>query len=115
VGGVKTYWTETGNGAEPEAGLDVVGGNIVVEVSPGASTYTIKPGQGPEDTYPIAAGAPPAPPPNPMPKFAWSRHSAVYHLATCTFVNNISPQNLRNGDSPPEGKTLHKNCPVGSH
>ena len=32
--GVKTYWTETGGGAEPEPGLDVVGGNIVVEAEP---------------------------------------------------------------------------------
>ena len=113
--GVKAYWTETGNGAEPEAGLDVVGGNIVVEVAPGASTYTVKPSQGTEDTYPLAAGTPPGPAPNPAPKFAWSRNSSVYHFATCSFVNNISPQNLRNGSSPPDGKTLHKNCPVGSH
>lgn len=37
---MKTYWTETAQG-EPESGLDVVGGNIVVEVAPGATTYTM--------------------------------------------------------------------------
>lgn len=36
---MKTYWTETGNGGAPEAGLDVVGGNIIVEVAPNASTF----------------------------------------------------------------------------
>jgi beta-lactamase superfamily II metal-dependent hydrolase len=112
VGGVKTYWTETGNGVAPEAGLDVVGGNIVVEVAPGASTYSVKPSLAPEDTYPIAAAGPP---PGPAPKFAWSRNSSLYHFATCSFVNNISPQNLQKGDTPPEGKTLHQHCPLGGH
>jgi beta-lactamase superfamily II metal-dependent hydrolase len=39
--GVRTYWTEAGEGAEPEPGFDTVGGNIVVEAAPGATTFTV--------------------------------------------------------------------------
>ena len=51
---VAAYWTETGNGAAPESGLDTVGGNVVVEVAPGAATYTVSTGSGSSATYPIA-------------------------------------------------------------
>src|SRR5206468_3870783 len=40
--GVKTYWTEIGSGAAPEPGLDVVGGNVLIDVAPGATTYTVR-------------------------------------------------------------------------
>jgi beta-lactamase superfamily II metal-dependent hydrolase len=109
---VKAYWTETGNGVAPENGLDVVGGNIVVEVAAGASNYTITYGGTHVDTYAIAAGgAGPTPPSVTTPKFAWSKKSSHYHLASCRFVANISPDNLQRGDTPPSGKTLHTNCP----
>ena len=42
--GVKTYWTEHGNGAAPLAGLDDVAGNIVVDVAPGAIKYSVSSG-----------------------------------------------------------------------
>jgi beta-lactamase superfamily II metal-dependent hydrolase len=112
---VKAYWTETGNGAEPESGIDVVGKNIVVEVPPHASSFTIAFNGTHLDTYSIT-GAPVAPagggtPTAAVPKYAWSKHSPYYHLSTCRFVENISPANLQQGDSPPSSKTLHKNCP----
>lgn len=108
------YWTETGNGAAPEAGLDTVGGNIIVEVAPNASTFSVTYGGSHVDTYSIAgsnAGPSPNRPVAATPKYAWSKKSSVYHLATCRFVQNIAPENLQRGDTPPPGKALHKTCP----
>jgi beta-lactamase superfamily II metal-dependent hydrolase len=116
-GKIKTYWTETGNGAQPESGADVVGGNIVIEVAANAASYTVTYG-GHVDTYPLsgntAAGAAPTNPVTPnsaTPKYAWSKGSTHYHYADCRFVQGITPANLERGDTPPSGKTLHKNCP----
>jgi beta-lactamase superfamily II metal-dependent hydrolase len=109
---VKAYWTEIGNGAAPEAGLDTVGGNIVVEVAPGASSYTITYGGTHVDTFAIGGSGGGSPTPAATtPKYAWSKKSSHYHLATCRFVQNISPGNLEKSDTPPAGKTLHANCP----
>jgi len=114
---VKTYWTENGNGSEPEADLDTVGGNIVVEVAPSATTFTITYSGSHVDTYPIGGGSSgPTATPSPLttavtPKYAWSKNSGNYHYVNCRFVRNISPANLQQGDSPPTGKTLHKDCP----
>ena len=115
---VKAYWTETGNGAAPEPGLDTVGGNIIVEVAPGASSYTITYGGSHVDTYAIGTTGTSTgttgtggTTPTATPKYAWSKKSSQYHLATCRFVQNISPDNLQEGDTPPSGKSLHKNCP----
>jgi len=111
---IKAYWTETGNGGTPEPGLDVVGGNIIVEVAPNAPSYTVTYGGSHVDTYSIAgaiAGPPGTGPVATTPKYAWSKKSSYYHLATCRFVQNIATENLEKGDSPPPGKTLHKNCP----
>lgn len=42
TGIAKVYWTERGNGASPKAGRDVVAnGAIIVQVSPGASKFTV--------------------------------------------------------------------------
>ncbi len=115
----RTYWTERGNGQAPEAGLDVVGGNIIVEIAPGASTYTVSYAGSAPDTYLVVASATaPSPdkpinPANGPKKYAWSSKSQVYHYANCDFVANISKENLQQGDTPPPGKRLHKNCPVG--
>ncbi len=110
---VKAYWTETGNGGPPEPGLDVVGGNIIVEVAPSALTYTVTYGGSHADTYSIgtSGGSTGTGSVATTPKYAWSKKSSSYHLATCRFVQNIAPENLEKGDSPPPGKTLHKNCP----
>ncbi len=112
---VKVYWTETGNGSEPEPGIDVVGGNIVVEVAPNVPSFTVTFGGSHVDTYPLtgaSAGAPTntSPVAN-TPKYAWSKNSTHYHFANCRFVQNIAPANLEQGDSPPRNKTLHKDCP----
>ncbi len=110
---VKTYWTETGNGAAPESGIDVIGGNIVVEVAPNASSYTVTYEGTHVDTYALAgavADGQDHPPVN-TPKYAWSKNSTHYHYANCRFIQNIAPANLQQGDAPPAGKTLHKDCP----
>lgn len=52
--GVKTYWTELGNGANPDPTYDAVGGNIVVESAPGSDTFTVTYNNGElVDTYPL--------------------------------------------------------------
>jgi len=112
---VKAYWTETGNGGEPEPGIDVVGGNIVVEVASNASSFTVTSGGSHVDSYPITGAGATVPtnttPAAATPKYAWSKNSTHYHLANCRFVQNIAPANLEQGDVPPRNKTLHKDCP----
>jgi beta-lactamase superfamily II metal-dependent hydrolase len=112
---VKAYWTETGNGGEPEPGIDVVGGNIVVEVASSASSFTVTSGGSHVDTYPLNGTGAIVPtntsPAVTTPKYAWSKNSTHYHLANCRFVQNISPANLEQGDTPPRNKALHKDCP----
>jgi beta-lactamase superfamily II metal-dependent hydrolase len=115
---VKVYWTETGNGAPPEAGFDVVGENIVVEAVAGAPTFTVTFSGSHVDTYTIAASprnpttsSTVTPGPATAPQYAWSRNSSHYHYANCRFVQNIAPTNLERGSSPPVNKTLHKDCP----
>jgi beta-lactamase superfamily II metal-dependent hydrolase len=117
--GIKTYWTEHGNGASPEPDFDEVAGNIVVEVAPGAATYSVSSGTQQLASYPItgglANGTLPSPAPTPAvagENYAWSKNSGVYHHADCKYVQSISSQNLVTGSSPPPGKTLHKNCPL---
>lgn len=104
---VKTYWTEKGNGFDPDPQFDVVAGNIIIEVAPNATSYTVRHGAV-ESSFQIAGG--PAPP-GPAVQFAWSKKSKVYHYANCKYVENISPENLQTGSAPPAGKTLHKDCP----
>jgi beta-lactamase superfamily II metal-dependent hydrolase len=112
---VAAYWTETGAGATPQPGVDTVGGNIVVEVAPGAADYTVKAGEANPVTYPIA-GAPVTPNPSVVvppagPKYAWSKKSDVYHYANCAIVARIKADKLVESDTPPEGKRLHQHCP----
>ena len=112
--GVKMYWTSKGNGVEPEEGMDVVGGTIIVEVpSATSTTYTVRPTTAgtTTDTYQtwIAAGG--TPPPTSTASFAWSKRSNLYHVSTCRIVATISPSNLQTGTTPPAGKTLHHDCP----
>jgi len=62
---VRTYWTSAGNGVSPVAGLDTVAGNVIVEVAPNASTFSVRYGNN-TDTFSMlgAALAPPEPPTN---------------------------------------------------
>ncbi len=106
---IKTYWTETGAGVEPDPKLDVVGGNIVVQNGPGEPTFTVTYGTGKVDSYPLWGGGGSGPPVTAT--FAWSKNSSIYHLAACSFVKNISPANLQTGNTAPAGKTLHVGCP----
>jgi beta-lactamase superfamily II metal-dependent hydrolase len=111
--GVKTFWTENGNGGDPDPAFDTIAGNIIVEVVPNASSYTVRHGTT-GISFPIAGGGAPGPATTPTPAataFAWSKKSSVYHFANCKFVDNISPDNLQTGSAPPAGKTLHKGCP----
>lgn len=57
--GVKTYWTETGAGATPDANWDkVANGTVLVEVNLAANNYTVTAGAS-TDTYTIPTGGPP--------------------------------------------------------
>lgn len=108
--GVKTYWTTVGNGATPEPGYDIIGGNIIVEVVPNSTRFTVTYSGTLTDTFPLHGATPD--PIDVLPDFAWSKKSEVYHHATCRYVENISPWNLERGASPPVGKRLHKDCPI---
>jgi len=55
-----------------------------------------------------------SPPPSAV-KFVSSRKSDVYHFANCADVANIKPENRLETTTPPEDKTLHKNCPRIKH
>ena len=118
--GIKTYWTEHGNGAALEPEFDEVAGNVVVEVTPGAATFSVASGTQRLASYPITGGtsanAVAASAPSSQTAsgatYAWSKNSNVYHHADCKYVQSISSQNLATGSNPPAGKTLHKNCPL---
>ena len=43
--------------------------------------------------------------------FVHSRKSEIYHFANCADAARIKPENRIASDTPPEDKTLHKNCP----
>lgn len=45
-------------------------------------------------------------------EFVGSRHSEVYHLPSCRWVERISPHNLMEYESVPAGKRLHTGCPT---
>ena len=134
--GVKLYWTENGKGGEPEEGLDVVGGNIIVEVAPTATTFSVTSNKTHVDDFTVtggtdAAGSPtsgtttgPTPVTSPVtpttptgnphiPTFAWSKSkgSKEFHFANCRYVHNITPANLERGETPPAGRVRHKGCP----
>lgn len=113
--GVKTYWTEPGGGAEPEPGLDVVGGNIVVEVEPNKDEFKVTYNWSRTDTYAVWGSTSTSIPSTSTPTestYAWSKKSNVYHYSGCRYVSNINPTNLVKGNSPPPGKELHKGCPT---
>lgn len=118
--GIKTYWTEHGNGAAPEPEFDEVAGNVVVEVAPGAAVFSVSSGTQRLASYSITGGSSPnAVPPSPLSSpaasgeaYAWSKNSNVYHYADCKYVQSISSQNLVTGSNPPADKKLHKNCPL---
>ncbi len=111
---VITYWTETGHGAEPVAGKDYVGGNIVVQVPPPGESFTVNFADNQVHTY-TCWGVQPAPAPaSPTPStitYTWSKNAHVYHYSDCSYVKSISPQNLRTGTTPPAGMALHEGCP----
>lgn len=109
---VKLYWTAAGNGADPSPD-DVIGKNIIVQVAPAATTYTVTHSGSLTDTYTIGGGPAPAPAP-PAAQYAWSKKSSKYHHADCSYVENILPENLERGTAPPAGKTLHAGCPTSS-
>jgi beta-lactamase superfamily II metal-dependent hydrolase len=125
--GIKTYWTELGKGATPEPNLDIVAGNIVVESDPtspsmysvryesGTVTYPVKGTPAPVPTSPTGSSSPSAPSATPpstsVPKYAWSKNSTIYHLASCRLVKTINPENLQRSDIAPSNKTLHADCP----
>jgi len=106
--GVKLYWTERGAGEPPDSSVDVIAGNVVVQVLAGAPSFTVAHGTV-TDTFPLwdSSGVP-------LPstlRYAWSKRSGIYHFAECKVVTTIKPENLQRGDTPPQGKTLHQLCP----
>lgn len=60
--GVRTFWTTAGNGAPPIPGHDTVAGDVVVEVAPGASTFSVRYGGTSETFRFLDVALPPDPP-----------------------------------------------------
>ncbi|PYS94731.1 MAG: hypothetical protein DMF50_11740 [Acidobacteria bacterium] len=116
--GVQLFWTERGNGAEPDPSLDSVCGNIEVTVGPADDYFSLTCGNSDPKTFAFwgstattgAAAATTAAVP-----YAWSNQSHVYHYAQCADVRRIKAENLERGDTPPAGKTLHAGCPKAQH
>jgi beta-lactamase superfamily II metal-dependent hydrolase len=106
--GMTVYWTEKGNGVLPVVGKDKVGGNIIVEVEPAKTTFTVTYAGTNTDSYQVWN---PIDVPNSEQKFAWSSKSRFYHFANCASVLSISPANLKRGSEPPPDKELHTGCP----
>lgn len=114
----KVYWTEHGAGkdVDPDPVLDIIAGDIRIEVAPGATFYTVTyKGSQPEnykikgapDDAAIAAvpgGAAPAI----APKYAWSKRSSVYHDIDCPDVKRILAENLVESATPPPDKSPAK-------
>lgn len=92
--------------------MDVIGGNIVVEVAPDSSDFTVQSAAG-TDNYALwqSSGTPTQPSAQPsVVHYAWSVKSSVYHYTDCEFVKSISPANLARGTAPPSGNSLHEDC-----
>ena len=119
--GVRLYWTEHGNGVEPDPSLDRVCGDIAVSVGPTDTFFSLtcgdaQPQQIPfwgSQSTPAAEGA--AAGTAPAVEYAWSSQSQVYHYAQCADVRRIKAENLRRGETPPAGKRLHAGCPQARH
>lgn len=98
----KVYWTERGAGASPEEGLDIIAGDVRIEVAPGAKVYTVTHEGGTPDAYDTKlSGSSPTPVAK---KFAWSKRSTVYHDSSCPDVKRILKENLMESDTPPRDK-----------
>ena len=80
---VKTYWTETGNGATPDPSWDTVAhGTIVIQADPGPSDHYTVSGPGFSDTYTNGGGSPPPPPPTHATEYASTLTMLKGSLAT---------------------------------
>jgi beta-lactamase superfamily II metal-dependent hydrolase len=104
----KVYWTEAGAGGTPVAGIDVISGDLTIEVAPAAKTYEVSYKGAAPVTYSVKSAASPDKDddntPAPAPKYAWSIKSEYYHDANCPAVKRISSANLQTGDTPPPDK-----------
>jgi beta-lactamase superfamily II metal-dependent hydrolase len=109
--GVKTYWTEEGDGETPDPMWDIVGGNIIVQADPGSSKFTVTYQGSKVDTFNDWSCNDNLPPPDPALKYSWSKNSPVYHYMDCSSVKRILPENLETGSTPPQDKRLHEGCP----
>ena len=106
--GITTYWTSTGNGADPVDGVDHVVGTVIVEYAIGANSFSVT---GTRANSPLATFSlwEPA-----APRWVWSTASKshVHHDPTCSWAAQISSKNRKEGSQPPAGWRLHTGCPT---
>ncbi len=108
---VKCYWTETGNGVLPEPGMDMVAGNIVVQVAPQSTTFTVTYNGNHTDTYSVWGLPVPSTNDEAVNTYWWKKSgSTVYHYSHCSSVNEKG-SNWEHGSIPPTERRLHKGCP----
>jgi beta-lactamase superfamily II metal-dependent hydrolase len=105
--GVKTYWTNPGDDADPDPNWDIVGGDIILEATPGSHEFTVTFNGSNVHTYPNWGYNPD----EQEDTYGWSRNSDIYHYLNCSLVKKIKLVNLQTGKQPPERKTLHTGCP----
>jgi hypothetical protein len=73
-----------------------IAGDVLVEVNPGAASFTVSYAEKTEEVA-LWESATPATPSTL--RHAWSKKSGIYHLAECSDVGRIKPENLERGDS----------------
>ncbi len=74
--GAMTYWTEAGAGATPEPGLDVVSGNIIIEVQPGGEVFSVMHNGGQVEQYAAWESGGPEKLQENATMYAWSRKAS---------------------------------------
>jgi beta-lactamase superfamily II metal-dependent hydrolase len=109
---VRTYWTTTGmDTTPPRPGFDFVGNNIIVEFAHDSAKFKVTYAGNLSHEYYVHGATPADATSAPPATYVWSALSGIYHVADCSYVQNISAVNRRSGSAPPAGKRLHDDCP----
>lgn len=106
---VRTFWTNRGRGAPPSAGIDVIAGNILIEIPADIRQIRLTTfGGESESTYKFPFHPDPAKPGEGP--WIWGKEARIYHYSTCPDAKRIIPSNRLHGTHPPPGKIWHPRC-----
>lgn len=109
--GIATFWTSGGKGTTPDDARDTVIGTVIIEYTPGTSTFTLTGTRTGAPLLSYDTWEPTASPTSAT--WVWSKASSrrVYHHPDCTWAEKISAKNRQQATTPPAGWTLHSGCP----